>query len=583
MKDNLKNSILIIDDDTSDLIFLSQHLGREYIIYTAKDGEDGIKKAVGLQPDLILLDIIMPGISGYDVVKSLKKREETKHIPIIFITGLDSKEDEEKGLTMGTADYISKPFSARVTKLRISHQMQIVNQLRSIELLNYNLEKNIMKRTWELQQQTKTAESASRAKSIFLATMSHEFKTPLNAIIGMAGIARNSISNTETKDPHREKAVNSINQIIASSHHLLSILNDVLDMSKIDSGKLELKAKPFSTLQAYNEFAGMIELNCQAKKIKFTTNTDEMEDITIIGDMQRLNQVLANLLGNAIKFTPEGGEISLSVHVLQESNTNIKYGFTVSDTGIGMTAEQMARLFKPFEQTDSDVSAKYGGIGLGLTISQNIVKMMGSQITVESEIGSGSKFYFDLIFDKCWGETTAQTEYRDSGKGLSGRRILLADDIEINRMIVFEMLSAAGILLDEAENGRQAVDMFAASSSGYYDLVFMDLQMPVMNGYEAAEKIRLLDRPDSKAVPIIALTANTFKEDIDKALASGMNDHLPKPIDAKIVMDTLEKYISTRNRTVEETLNNMENTPSTPDNSRTDEPSANARPRELVD
>ena len=579
MNELVKNSILIVDDDTSDLIFLSQHLGQDYKIYTAKDGEDGIKKAVSLRPDLILLDIIMPGMSGYDVAEYMKKTDETKNIPIIFITGLDSKEDEEKGLTMEAADYISKPFSAKITRLRISHQMQIINQLRSIELLNYNLEKTIMERTWELQQQTKNAESASRAKSVFLATMSHEFKTPLNAIIGMAGIARNAISNTEVNNPHTEKAVGSINQIIASSHHLLSILNDVLDMSKIDSGKLELSSKPFSTLRAYNEFAGMIEHNCQAKNIRFLTNTDEMKDITVVGDMLRLNQILANLLGNAIKFTPEGGEISLSVHVLQESSTHIKYSFTVSDTGIGMTGEQMARLFMPFEQTDSDVSAKYGGIGLGLTISQNIVKMMGSRIHVESKIGAGSKFYFDLVFDKSRGEPgtdTEQTKRRDTGEGLSGKRILLADDIEINRMIVFEMLSAAGILLDEAENGQQAVEMFSASSSGYYDLVFMDLQMPVMNGYEAAEKIRSLDRPDSKAVPIIALTANTFREDIDKALASGMNDHLPKPIDVKIVMDTLEKYINTRSRTAEETLENMENTP---DASRP----ANARPRELVD
>ena len=579
MNDLVKNSVLIVDDDTSDLIFLTEHLSQDYKIYTAKDGEDGIKKAVGLRPDLVLLDIIMPGMSGYDVAEYMKRTEETKNIPIIFITGLDSKEDEERGLTMDAADYISKPFSSKVTKLRIRHQMQIINQLHSIELLNHNLEKTIMERTWELQEQTKTAESASRAKSVFLATMSHEFKTPLNAIIGMAGIARNSISNTGTNDPQREKAVNSINQIIASSHHLLSILNDVLDMSKIDSGKLELRSEPFSTLRAYNEFAGMIEHNCLAKKIRFTTNTDEMKDIIIVGDMLRLNQVLANLLGNAIKFTPEGGEISLLVHVLQESSTHIKYCFTVSDTGIGMTGEQMARLFKPFEQTDSDVSAKYGGIGLGLTISQNIVKMMGSRIHVESKIGSGSKFYFDLVFDKGKDEPKTeaeQTKHSYTGKGLSNKRILLADDIEINRMIIFEMLSAAGILLDEAENGRQAVEMFAASSSGYYDLVFMDLQMPMMNGYEAAEKIRSLDRPDSKAVPIIALTANSFKEDIDKALASGMNDHLPKPIDVKIVMDTLEKYIDTRSRTAEETLENIENIPD-------DSLSVNARPRELVD
>ena len=560
MNEDTENSILIIDDETSNLIYLSQLLHRDYVIYTTKNGKEAVNKAIELKPDLILLDILMPEMNGYEVLSRLKLNEETKKIPVIFISGLDSNEDEEKGLALGTSDYIHKPFNAGITKLRINNQIQIINQMRSIEQLNYNLEKTVMERTSELQLQTKTAQTASMAKSTFLATMSHEFKTPLNAIIGMAGIARNAILNMSEPQPgkknntaelrennsHWDKALISINQIVSSSHHLLSILNDVLDMSKIEFGKLELTYKPFRTVQAYNEFAAMIEHNCLAKKIKFTTDINEMEDIEISGDMPRLNQVLASLLNNAIKFTPEGGEISLSVKVIQENKTNIKYRFSVSDTGIGMTGEQMERLFKPFEQINIKISEKFGGIGLGLAISQNIIKMMGGEIKAESEIDKGSRFYFDLIYEKTNSNTAAtQYEYED----LSGKRILLVDDIEINRMIIYEMLSSAGIFLDEAENGQRAVEMFAESSWDYYDLIIMDIKMPVMNGYEAAEKIRSMDRPDSKSIPIIALTANTFQDDINKALASGMNDHLSKPIDIKIIMDTLDKYINSKTKT----------------------------------
>ena len=574
MREKFRNRILIVDDDTSDLIFLTHNLSKDYTIYTAKNGEDAIRKTRELLPDLILLDIVMPGMSGYDVLTVLKENKETKEIPVIFITGLGSVEDEEKGLAMGATDYISKPFSRDITKVRIDHQIKIINQIKFIENINYNLELTVLERTEELKRQTEAARAASNAKSVFLATMSHELKTPLNAIIGMAGIARNTLSYMESEfssgtkrklnetnalGVHYEKILKSIRQIIASSHHLLSIINDVLDMSKIDSGKLELSSKSFSSLQSYTEFAGMIEHNCSDKKIRFTTNTNEMKDIMLMGDRPRLNQVLASLLGNAIKFTPEGGEVNLSVHVLEENDDTITYRFSVSDTGIGMTEEQIGKLFKPFEQADSVVSAKFGGIGIGLTISQNIVMLMGGIINVESKIDEGSRFYFDLVFRKSGEIAEAKPEPQETYKSLTGKRILLADDIEINRMIIYEMLSGAGILLDEAENGRQAVDMFLESPQGYYDIILLDIQMPVMGGYEAAAKIRSLDRPDSKTVPIIALTANSFKEDVNNALASGMNDHLPKPIDVKMVMDTLEKYINPGNKTDEEEYNITEN------------------------
>ncbi|MCL1895106.1 MAG: transporter substrate-binding domain-containing protein [Clostridiales bacterium] len=392
-------------------------------------------------------------------------------------------------------------------------------------------------RTHELELQTKAAQVASKAKSTFLATMSHEIRTPLNAIIGMAGIAKKSISD-------KEKTQSSINQIIMSSHHLMGILNDILDMSKIESGKLELSYEPFSTMEAYEEVAGMIEQRCLDKKIKFITTRDEMRDIIVVGDRLRINQILVNLLGNAVKFTAEGGVIGFSSRPTEEDEESVRFEFSVSDTGIGMTKEQIGKLFVPFEQANSSIATRFGGTGLGLSISQNLVGMMGGVIKVESTEGTGSRFYFDLTLKK--GERVEPVGTEPAASDLTGRRILLVEDIEVNRIIIKEVLADTGIVIEEAENGRVAVEMFEDSDEGYYDLIFMDIRMPVLNGHGAAREIRSLEREDAIKIPIIAMTANAYKEDVDEALASGMNGHLAKPVDVVMLMRTLMKFLGTK-------------------------------------
>lgn len=379
------------------------------------------------------------------------------------------------------------------------------------------------------------AQVASKAKGAFLANMSHEIRTPLNAIIGMANIAKNSILD-------KGKALDSINQVLTSSHHLLGILNDVLDMSKIESGKLELMYEPFNLLDAYNEVAQIITQRCLEKNINFTTNIYEMKETALIGDKLRVNQVLINLLGNSVKFTDVGGQISLLVRVLEEDDNSIRLGYSISDNGIGMTREQISKLFTPFEQADNSIASKFGGTGLGLSISQNLVNMMGGVIEVESELNSGSRFYFSLSFEKSKEivRVLSETSYN---LDLTGKKLLLVDDVDINRFIVCEILSSTGVEIVEAENGRQAVDKYVNSPSGFYDLIFMDVQMPVLDGYEATKEIRRLEREDSKRVPIIAMTANAYKEDIDNALAAGMNSHISKPIDVAILMKTIKGYL----------------------------------------
>ena len=381
--------------------------------------------------------------------------------------------------------------------------------------------------------------AASKAKGAFMAHTSHEIRTPLNAIIGMAYILKDCVQDNE-------KAARYVNQIMTSSHHLLGVLNNILDMSKIESGKMELTHELFSLLTACGEVFDIMTQRCAEKKINLVTNIHEMKDIAIVGDKLRLNQVLINLLGNAIKFTDTNGEIKFLTEILEESEDKAQVKFSVSDNGIGMNEEQVKKLFTPFEQADSTIASRFGGTGLGLSLSQNFVNMMGGKISVTSELNKGSSFFFSLNFDK--GDLTeVQTadakDEKHEDLNLKGKRILLAEDIEINRLIVRELLSSANPIIDEAENGQHAVDRFIASPEGYYDLIMMDIQMPVLDGYEAAKEIRALVRADASTVPIVAMTANVFKDDIERCISAGMNDHIGKPINVDEMFEKLRKVL----------------------------------------
>jgi PAS domain S-box-containing protein len=376
---------------------------------------------------------------------------------------------------------------------------------------------------------------ASQAKSTFLAHMSHEIRTPLNAIIGMAGIAKKAVLDWE-------KTSYSIDQIITASHYLLGILNNVLDISKIESGKMKLTHEPFNIMDAYSEVVGIISQRSAEKNINFHTKRQEIQNRVLIGDKLRVNQVIINLLGNAVKFTDSGGNVSFLLHSLSETAESVTFRFTITDNGIGLTQEQISKLFIPFEQADATVTTRFGGTGLGLAISQNLIRMMGGEITVESIPGEGSTFVFEVAFDK-GGELSENESGLYSAPDLKGKRILLTEDIEINRIIVTENLSETGVAIEEAENGLQAVEKFSASEEGYYDLVFMDIQMPVMDGYASARQIRALPRDDARWVPIIAMTANAYREDVEAALAAGMNGHIPKPVDMQNLFKVLVQHL----------------------------------------
>jgi signal transduction histidine kinase len=390
-------------------------------------------------------------------------------------------------------------------------------------------------RTQELEIQTILAQEASEAKGSFLARMSHEIRTPLNAVIGMTEVA---IHSTDAEKKNR-----SLQEVLAASEHLLGILNDVLDISKIESGKFTIANGPFALGTAMEEVRTIILQRCMERYIEFDTNFSGLQGITVMGDKLRLKQVLINLLGNAVKFTPENGNIWFLVNIEDRMENQIHVHFMVCDNGIGMKSESMGKLFTPFEQGDRSIATRFGGTGLGLAISQNLVLQMGGFITVESVYGEGTLFEFTLEMELS-GEAE-KTEKHDcfGNPDFSNKRLLLAEDIDINRVVVQEFLADTHIIIEEVVDGSQAVEVFTKSAENYYDLILMDIQMPNMDGLEATRRIRAMDRQDAKTIPIIAMTANVYREDVEQALAAGMNAHLPKPLKIRELEETLHQWL----------------------------------------
>ena len=382
------------------------------------------------------------------------------------------------------------------------------------------------------------AENASRMKGEFLSRMSHEMRTPMNAIIGMTSIGKNA------DDPARKDYC--FGAVEDASKHLLGVINDVLDMSKIEASKLELSPVVFDFKKMVNTVVTLIAPQTEAKKQHLHIALDDAIPATIKADEQRLRQVVVNLLGNAVKFTPEAGSVSLFIRVLARKADTLSLQFEVRDTGIGMSPDQLGKLFQPFEQADSSISRTYGGTGLGLTISKQIVEMMGSVITVDSELGKGSSFLFEITVEVPRSNEPSLSKLSETAAlnlDFTGKQILIAEDIEINREIISVLLEPTNLAIAFAENGQIAYDTFAANPS-QYDIIFMDLHMPEVGGLEASAMLRRHPAPQAKTIPIIAMTADVFNEDVEKCLQAGMNGHLGKPIDMNDVLVMLNKYLS---------------------------------------
>ena len=410
--------------------------------------------------------------------------------------------------------------------------------MKEMEVVNQKLKKAKNVATEALQ----TAENANKAKTDFLSNMSHDIRTPMNAIIGITSLIRHDAGN-------KAKVIEYADKIDISSQHLLGIINDVLDMSKIEAGKTVFKYSDFSILDFVQELDTMFHSQIYEKKQTLTIIKENIQHEWVNGDQVHLMQIFSNLLSNAIKYTQEGGKIQLLVEEC-ETNSSVyaKYRFLVSDNGLGISADFKEIIFDPFTRAENSVTNKIQGTGLGMAITRNLVEAMGGTIDVESELGQGSCFEVLMDLKIAEDRTVAlavqeETDEQD-GNILQGMRFLCAEDNELNAEILTELLKIEGAECTICENGEEVLKAFEQSAPGDYDMILMDVQMPVMNGYEATKAIRRSSHELAKKIPIIAMTANAFSEDIQHSMAAGMNAHVSKPVEMTVLEKTIRSIKS---------------------------------------
>jgi signal transduction histidine kinase len=669
-----KYNILIVDDRPENLLTLESILeSPELNIIKAHSGNEALGLLLEYEVALVLMDVQMPGMDGFETAEIMRSSERTKHIPIIFVTAISKQRKHIfRGYETGAVDYLYKPLDMEILKSKISAFIELFKYKTSLEETTAKLQKTVE----ELHDAKIAAEEATRAKSSFLASMSHEIRTPLNGIIGIAelGLMDKDLSPLQTE---------RFLDIKTSGQNLLEIINDILDISKIEAGKLELEETEFSIREMLDKVFKIISVFAQNKDLNLVVDMDPNIPDILIGDQLRIRQVLTNLLNNAVKFT-EKGRVELSIGMIDLIEEQIRLRFCVEDTGAGIPKEKQELLFEKYTQADVSTTRKYGGTGLGLNIARKLVELMGGKIELESEVGVGSKFYFTInlitgdqncepeklspkpplkhnrvlimtpypeiadtlrkillfwniemvqaesmtnarealkqnSFDAFFVDFNAgepdvekqvsviqkenpdmrivflykeiasqeidrlkqmgkygfinkpvlQRDVRDflegitphdrsaSGKGKQeekspegkqitlpfgdGIEILVAEDQLINRKVIRQFLERKGWNVEVAENGKQAVEMIAQHPKRF-SLILMDVQMPVMDGYEATQKIREAETQTKRHIPIVAMTAHAMKGDKEKCIAAGMDSYLSKPVNPAELYRIVEKY-----------------------------------------
>jgi PAS domain S-box-containing protein len=672
-----KNSILIVDDEKMNLDVLCGILSPEYTIHMTKSGISSLEIANTYMPDLILLDIIMPDINGFDVLKALKTSERTRDIPVIIITGIDGNENEEKGLELEAVDFIRKPFNNKIVKSRIRHQIQIINQVRALKQYAHDMQltyskmeaivnnfngviwsidndgvitsfngqylkdigitpsfligKNIQvaraknrhidiidniektfregSQDWdsdidgvvfhshttllsdndggimgvvgsstnvtelinlhkELEASVKAAEAANHTKSAFLARMSHEIRTPLNAILGISEI---QLQNEMLKQDVKE----AFARIFNSGDLLLGIIKDILDISKIEAGKMELLQAEYDVSSIISDTVFLNLIKYEYKAIEFILNIDENIPAALYGDELRIKQILNNLLSNAFKYT-EAGEVELSINVEDDSSAcddSVQLVFHVRDTGQGMTEVQVSKLFEEYSRFNAEANRTTEGTGLGMGITRNLVHLMNGEISAQSESGKGSLFTVRLPQGKTGAAPLGKeaveklrqfrSNYETKTKNIHIVRemipfgkVLVVDDMDMNLYVTKGLLSLYGLQIDTALSGYEAIDKIKHNA---YTLVFMDHMLPVMDGIETTREIRKWEEEEfkrknsklpeadvfeEKRLPIIALTANAILGIKEMFLAAGFDGFLSKPISTQDLDEIIKKWLS---------------------------------------
>ena len=540
---NSKEKIFLIDDSAVKRELTRKVIMGTYDVITAGSGKEALEMLEYEVPDMILLDVEMPDMNGYEVIKRIKSVERLKEIPVIFLTARTDEDDEIYGLSFGAVDYIKIPFSAPLLLKRLELHLALKNRKKELSDFNNNLVKLVAERTSEIEKSQEKlrlardiAEAANKTKSAFLANMSHEIRTPLNSIIGFSELAQDG------DIPYKTKSY--LNKILENAEWLLKIINDILDISKIESGKIVLEHIPF-------DLCGII-VNCQSsilaksaeKGVTLHCNVEPSIEQKLLGDPVRLRQALMNLLSNAVKFT-NYGSVSLMATLRHNDENSVTVDFEVKDTGIGMNPDQIARIYLPFMQGDDSITRQYGGTGLGLSITKGIIEMMGGDLKVESGLDSGSRFSFSLTFDVVSendGSSTDSIVLENIDKPHFIGEILICEDNHLNQQVICEHLARVGLETVVMNNGKEGVDVVTKRKQNGekpFDLIFMDIHMPLMDGLEAASIITGLE----VTTPIVALTANIMANDLQLYKASGMPEYLGKPFTSQELWKCLIKYL----------------------------------------
>ena len=385
----------------------------------------------------------------------------------------------------------------------------------------------------KLAEAAKLANVANEAKTEFLSNMSHDIRTPINGIMGMTAIA--------LKEDNPQKTIDCLKKIQGASNHLMSLINDILDMSRIERGKIEITNSNLNIIRIVEECVSIVYGEMDDRNLEINVNVDEVIHSELFGDDLHLKQVLINIIGNAVKFTPDHGKIWIRIRETGHDSIKSFFQIEIEDNGIGMKEEFIKDIFKPFSQEASTSRTKYQGTGLGMAITKNIIELMDGSIEVESEYQKGTKFtvYLPFLINSRYQERILEKQE----KNISGISILLVDDNELNLDVAKELLEAEGAKVTTSWNGKEALDIFEREKEGTFDVIIMDIMMPVMDGLEATRKIRQLGKKDALHIPIIAMTANAFREDIQKSLDAGMNEHISKPVDIDTIMMVISKFI----------------------------------------
>jgi signal transduction histidine kinase len=531
--------ILVVDDEPDLELLIKQRFrnkirNNEVTFDFAANGVIALEKLKSAEKeyDMILTDINMPEMDGLTLLVKIK--EQFGYFKAVVVSAYGDMENIRSAMNRGAFDFITKPIDFTDLETTIDKTLAEIRFVRQGQLATKQLDQSIRdKEKAELEKVR--AEQSEKFKQQFLANMSHEIRTPMNSIIGLS----NLVIKTNLDEVQRKY----LNVIRKSSENLLVIINDILDLSKIEAGKMEFEKVPFSLEDALETFYHAMLFKTEEKNLSFKINIAEDTPKVLIGDTTRLIQVLINLTGNAIKFTEKGGVI-VDIRPVRIENNSCTLLFSINDTGIGISQVNLGKIFDSFSQASSDTTRKYGGTGLGLTISKQLVEMQGGEINVTSTPGKGTTFSFTIPYEI--GDETAETKDEKhigvSPEELRGIKILLVEDNAFNQMVATDTLTdlIGELSIDVAENGRIAVDMV---SKNEYDVVLMDIQMPEMDGFESTKNIRQL--PGTKGqTRIMAMTANVTPEEVSKCFECGMNEYISKPFDPQDLINKLGKLVN---------------------------------------